>query len=173
MNIAVVVGSSRKKGNTEKISSLLSEKLSAKLYNLSDYEVKPFDYSFNNQNDDFLSLISEVVANDVIFLASPVYWYSPSSQMKTFMDRFSDLLKINKPLGRQLRRKFVGIIATGCDESPKSCFEDIFKNTFNHLGMNYIGMLYISISKDEIDYSIANKKVDDFCTLSSINMKGF
>ena len=39
------------------------------------------------QKDDFQEIISKIVDADVLVIVSPVYYYSVSAQMKTFIDR--------------------------------------------------------------------------------------
>ncbi|SES79618.1 flavodoxin family protein [Thalassotalea agarivorans] len=153
MKIAIVLGTSRRNGNTANLVEYFIEQYPAQctLFHLSNYDIAPYDYNFNNQDDDFLPLITNIIENyDAIILASPVYWYAPSAQMKVFMDRLSDLLVINKPLGRKLKGMSAGVIATGVVSKPNTCFEEIFRATFNYLHMPYIGMLYCTYA-DEIE----------------------
>ena len=152
MSTAIVVGSSRIMGNTHRLASRLSEELNATLFNLADYDIGPFDYAQKNSGDDFLPLMKVLLGYQHFVLASPVYWYAPSSVMKAFVDRWSDLLKFEKDLGRQLRKKSAAVIATGSDEVPAPCFEEIFQRTFAYLGMRYPGMLYCACDED-IDLS--------------------
>lgn len=147
MKIAIIVGSSRLTGNTATLAQHFSEHVpseqnNADIFNLNDYKILPFDYEFNNKDDDFFALITQLLSFDCLIFATPVYWYSPSAQMKTFLDRLSDLLTCHKALGRKLREKSMALIATGYDENPPSCFEDIFRLSARYLGMNYKGMLY-------------------------------
>ena len=94
--------------------------------------------------------MNNLLSYDRIILASPVYWYCASGVMKTFLDRFSDLLKVNKDLGHQLRGKPTALIATGCDQVPAPCFEEAFKLSYAYLGMTYQSMLYCCV-EDDID----------------------
>ena len=146
----IIVGSSRSTGNTAKLAVAVASKLQASVIDLNQYQIAPFDYEFRNSNDDFLTLMKQVLSFDRIILATPMYWYSPSAIMKTFMDRISDLLKVEKDLGRQLRGKQAALLATGCDAIPAACFEQIFSLTFAYLGMRYQGMLYASCESDFI-----------------------
>ena len=151
MRVAIVLGTSRREGNTAKlVNDFISNcEHQVSLYQLSDFHILPYDYEFANQTDDFSTMIDEVVTkHDVILLASPIYWYSPSAQMKVFMDRLTDLLEINKPLGRQLKGKAAGVIATGVDEQPAHSFEQIFSLTFEYLHMRYLGMIYESCPEE-------------------------
>lgn len=129
--------------------------LPATLIDLSDYSIAPFDYEYRNQDDDFMKIASMAIEYDRIVLASPVYWYSPSATMKIFMDRLSDLLKVEKDMGRLLRSKRAALIATGSDSVPAPCFEECFARTYEYLGMRYEGMLYSDSQEPEDDASHA------------------
>ena len=62
---------------------------------------------------DDMSTLCEVIKNaDVIVLATPVYFYSMSGQLKTFIDRLV-------PVYESLQGKEVYIFATGADTDTK------------------------------------------------------
>jgi multimeric flavodoxin WrbA len=42
--------------------------------------------------DDFAAVMERVYAADLLVLATPLYWYGPSAQLKAFLDRWSCLL---------------------------------------------------------------------------------
>ncbi|MFZ6871639.1 flavodoxin family protein [Undibacterium sp. Di27W] len=138
----IIVGSSRSTGNTAELAMAVASKLKASVIDLKQYQIAPFDYEFKNRDDDFLALMKQALSFERIIFATPMYWYAPSATMKTFMDRISDLLKIEKDLGRQLRSKKAALLGTGCDAEPAACFEQVFQLTFAYLGMAYQGMLY-------------------------------
>jgi multimeric flavodoxin WrbA len=142
LSTIIVVGSARSHGNTHQLALALAERIRGDVIDLNDYDFGGFDYEFKNKGDDFPSLIRKILTFDRIIFASPVYWYSPSAVMKKFMDRMSDLMNIEKDLGRQLRTKKAALVATGADVVPGSSFETAFQLTFGYLGMHYQGMLY-------------------------------
>ena len=164
MKVAIVLGTSRQGGNTAHLIDNLSQRIDfpVQVFDLVYYEIAPYDYDYNNQNDDFMSLMEEITEGyDAIILASPVYWYAPSAQLKVFMDRLSDLLDINKPLGRALKGKYAGLIATGVDKQVVSCFEDIFKGTYRYLHMNYLGMQYCPYLDDKADTALIQRLTEE------------
>jgi hypothetical protein len=67
--------------------------------------------------------------------------------MKTFIDRFSDLLALHKDLGRSLRGKSVYLISSGSDIYLPKCLEEQFKLICEYLGMKYAGVHYCSFSE--------------------------
>lgn len=142
MSSVMIMGSSRSDGNTAKLTEHFSLNMGAEIIDLSRYNILPYDYKFQNRDDDFLWLIDRMLAFDNLVFASPVYWYSPSGIMKLFLDRLCDLLEIYKTKGRALKSKKAAVIATGAAEMAPNCFEKIFSSTFEYFGMQYLGLLY-------------------------------
>jgi multimeric flavodoxin WrbA len=141
MKTLIIVGSARPDGNTWRVAQQLKSTIAGTvdLLELSDLTIHTFRYDQQYPADDnFQDFIeAKVLAYDSIVLASPVYWYSMSAQMKTFLDRFSDLLKSRKALGRQLRGKSLSILS--CSGTPESwdCFYAPFRLSADYLGMQY------------------------------------
>ena len=142
MKTAIVLATSRANGNTHQLVDLYLKHQSCDLFSLKDYAISPYDYQHNNQNDDFITLINVLVKYDHLIFATPVYWYAMSAQMKLFFDRLSDLLTIEKALGRALNGKSCSILATGTDTKAPDCFIEPFKLTAKYFGINYTGILY-------------------------------
>lgn len=150
MNTAIILGSSRSEGNTAKLVKQYQQAATSNVsvYDLNSFNIGEFDYAYQNQSDDFHSLFKQLLSYQTLIFATPVYWYSPSARMKTFLDRISDLLSQDKEMGRELKGKSVALLATGGDVEVKHCFEEIFIHTFNYLGCIYNGMLYIPFDGD-------------------------
>jgi len=155
---ALLLGTSRQKGNTSDLVQAIVDKTGLTVYDLKDYNISPYDYEHNNIDDDFIPLIEKLLKFDHIVFASPVYWYSMSAQMKTFFDRLSDLLHVKKELGRKLRGKDSSILSTGASPVAERSFEETFINSFDYLDMNYKGMYYCycdgSFSENEHKHTI-------------------
>lgn len=159
----IILGSSNSDGETKKIVSFVAEKTDYPIVDLKTKNIAEFDYEFKNRNDDFHSLITKIVNTyDIIIFATPVYWYSMSGIMKTFFDRISDCLKIEKETGRKLRGMEMAIISCGSDRKLKDGFHMPFIETAKYLGMKYSsdvhcwvdnGVIPITV-KDELDIFI-------------------
>ena len=102
MKSVLIFASSNPVGNTAEVCNLLAESTDIKVINLNNYQILPFNYAVEEQSDDFIPLMSAILEYDCLILASPVYWYAPCGLMKTFIDKFSDLLHHHKTLGRRL-----------------------------------------------------------------------
>ncbi|MEG1839620.1 MAG: NAD(P)H-dependent oxidoreductase, partial [Bacteroidaceae bacterium] len=85
----IILGSSRKNGNTTKIVDEIAKEHHIDVVNLSDYNISYYDYESKNIEDDFLPLIKKIIENhDTFIFATPIYWYNMSGIMKVFFDRF-------------------------------------------------------------------------------------
>ncbi len=94
--------------------------------------------------DDITDLYEKADLADVIFLVTPVYFYGPSAQIKTFIDRFqarwSRKYLLNQSHRLEDNRKGY-LIATAATKGPK-IFESctlIAKSYFDTIDMEYGG----------------------------------
>ncbi len=118
MKLLAIVGSPRLKGNTNYLVDMAleeAEKLGVQTEKiiLSQYEVNPClghadCASFKSclQKDDASWILDRFCEADGVILATPVYWYNVSAQMKAFIDRNYFLYKHD----RKYRARVVGII---------------------------------------------------------------
>ena len=143
-NTIAIFSSARANGNTEKLLNSLVLNTDIDIINLSDYSFSEYDYEYRNQDDDFLSLIENILSYEKIIFASPVYWYAVTPTMKKFLDRISDLLSVPHLLesGRRLRGKTAYVLCSSVSKEVSSSFISAFKDTFEYLGMFYGGCLH-------------------------------
>ncbi len=118
MKLLAIGGSPRMEGNTNYlVEQALGEaaKLKAQTEKLvlSQYEVNPClghedcaSFDFCQQKDDADWILDRFCEADGVILATPVYWYNVSAQMKAFIDRNYFLYKHD----RKSRARAVGII---------------------------------------------------------------
>lgn len=146
----IIIGSSRKKGNTERIAIEVAKQFDFEIINLSDYQFSYYDYESKNRDDDFFELIKGILEKyDTLIFATPVYWYSMSGIMKVFFDRFSDLIRIEKETGRKLRGKNMAVITNSHDSEIDYDFYIPFKKSADYLGMHYLGQKHFNADKPE------------------------
>lgn len=152
MKKVVIVGSSRNNGDTAKLTKQLIEKTKWDLVNLSNYKISYFDYKHENRDDDYLNLMNEIVQKyETLIFATPVYWYSMSGIMKVFFDRWTDLLTIEKELGRKLRGKKMAALSCSNGNNLGDTFWLPFSETAKYLGMEYLGNIHtIAGEKNEL-----------------------
>lgn len=145
------MGSSNSYGETYNVAKFLCDQTKYPIVDLKTKNIAPFDYEFNNSDDDFLPLMEEIVNNyEIIIFATPVYWYTMSGTMKIFFDRISDCLKTQKETGRKLRGKEMAVLSCGSDKELKNGFHMPFIETANYLGIKYVGEVHCWIEDNEI-----------------------
>jgi multimeric flavodoxin WrbA len=152
MKAIVIAGSSRNDGATKKLIQDLSQLFALEAVDLNDYRFDYYDYEGKNRGDDFLPLMRKLIDNyDVLIFLTPVYWYAMSGIMKVFFDRITDLLSIEKDLGRKLRGKSMAALSVSLGGNLGEHFWLPFSESANYLGMNYLGHLHTFEEEDETD----------------------
>lgn len=147
-NPIVILGSSNSFGHTRKAVLQVIGKEELPLIDLNTIKISNYDYLAQNKNDDFIPLIERIIAHhDTIILATPIYWYTMSAIMKTFIDRWNDLCTIRKDLGRKLNGKKLFVIASFGGANTQG-FEDVFKQTCEYMDIKYLGTSFICSNPD-------------------------
>lgn len=150
MKKLIILGSSRKDGDTKKIVDELIGISGWDCIDLNDYDFGYYDYEHKNLDDDYLGLMREIIAvYDVFIFATPVYWYAMSGIMKVFFDRITDLLDEEKDLGRKLRGKSMAALSCSIGDNLGEAFWLPFSETARYLGMNYLGNTHTIAGNDE------------------------
>ena len=102
--------------------------------------VAPYNYESDYpEGDQFLSVVQQIVRAPVTIIATPVYWYSYSTPMKVFIDRFSDLLTAHRDLGRQLRGKPFALVSSSAEPWPDKTLMEAFSRFCDYLGVTFVG----------------------------------
>ncbi|WP_369048538.1 flavodoxin family protein [Tenacibaculum sp. UWU-22] len=156
MEKVLIVGSSRNDGDAVSLTKQLIEKSKWDLVNLNDYQFSYYNYKHDNRNDDYLSLMKIIIKKyKTLIFVTPVYWYSMSGIMKVFFDRFTDLLTIEKELGKKLRGKKMAVISCSNGNNLGENFWLPFSETAKYLGMDYVGNIH-TITGENNEIEITN-----------------
>jgi len=154
----ILQASSRSKGDSYTIINYLNTNNQFEIIDLKTKNIGHFDYDFNNVDDDFISLMTDVINKyDTIIFVTPVYWYSMSGILKVFFDRFSDLLKTHKELGRKLRGKNMAMISCSNSNDLKEGFTMPFIESANYLGMHYLGDIHTWVENGTIPEEVKER----------------
>jgi multimeric flavodoxin WrbA len=97
--------------------------------------------------DDMQALYSKIQQADVLVLASPIYWFTFSAQLKTCIDRWYAFQPIRHEVWPDKR---IGIVLTYGDSDPYNSGAvnaiNTFQSMFRYLGTEIAGMVYGSAS---------------------------
>ncbi len=145
----IILGSSRKDGNTSAIVDVFNKDFNFEVIHLIEKNIGYYDYEHRNLDDDFHKIIDNIIQKDLIIFATPVYWYTMSAPLKTFFDRFSDLVRIRKETGRKLKGKAMMVISCG-SYALDFDFYLPFRKSAEYLHMNYIGDVHGWMTSDTV-----------------------
>jgi len=155
----IILGSARKGGDTQKLVNRLFNKENATVLDLLDYHIFPYNYGgVYPKEDSFLLLINQMLKHQKIIFATPVYWYAMSGLIKTFFDRMTDVVTIQKQFGRKMNGKEVYLVSVGTDDALSQGFEVPFRLTAAYFDMNFIASYYCRTDK----IAIERKEKHDF-----------
>jgi len=145
----VILGTSRSKGNTRRVLETIISGRPVEIVDLSKLQLSAYDYEHQNAGDDFIPLIESIASKQLLILATPVYWFTMSAQLKIFIDRLGDLFTIRNDLGRLLRGKSLAVVASGTNRELPPGFESAFRLTCEYLGMQYVGAFNWRFKKND------------------------
>ncbi|PTX60806.1 multimeric flavodoxin WrbA [Melghirimyces profundicolus] len=147
MGIAVLYGSSRKNGNSERLARLLVRGFDADHIYLTHYRIEPIvDYRHVEPgpypDDDYRKLMNRVLKQDTLVFATAIYWYGLPGRLKLFIDRWSQSLRENRgDFLAKLSGKQAYVIAVGDDEPHVKGQPLIqqFQYIFDFVGIRFAG----------------------------------
>jgi multimeric flavodoxin WrbA len=162
-NVMIVVGSPRKRGNSSTLAKQVASGAkdagaAVELVFLHGMDIKPCSACEGCRKkrgidcvirDDMRTLYPKMRAADAIVIASPIYWFTVSSQTKLFMDRWyafgaDENYKV-------LAEKKFGIVLAYADADPfiSGAVNALrtFQDAFHYLGAEVVGTVYGSAAK--------------------------
>ncbi len=88
-------------------------------------------------NDDMESILELMENSQVWVLGSPIYWWGPTAQMKTFIDRWYGA----KHAKFQNKRIILAVPLGGSNDELAQNTIGMFKNIIDYLGMKLVGTI--------------------------------
>ena len=160
MNILILSGSPRKGGNTELLVEAFvkgaSQKHHVEVVSVHDYKVNPcmgcnacFKSESNScvQKDDMPLIYEKMAVADMLVIASPVYFYGLSAQLKAVIDRF------HNPIRDTYHIKKTALLLVGAASLPE-LFDGIlaqYRLCLNFFKLENAGRVLVRGVKDKGD----------------------
>ena len=160
MNILILTGSPRKDGNTDLLVKAFAKGASqqhhVEVVSVHDYKVNPCmgcNACFKNkanacvQNDDMPLIYEKMSGADMLVIASPVYFYGLSAQLKAVIDRF------HNPIRDTFRLKKMALLLVGAATLPE-LFDSIlaqYRLCLNFFKLEDAGRVLVRGVKDKGD----------------------
>lgn len=159
-NVVVLVGSMRKGGNTDLLAQAFIEGASknndVEVVSVADYKINPCigcNSCFTReghkcfQKDDMQKVYGKLKTADLVVIASPVYFYGISAQLKAVVDRLHTPMRQNFPI------KKLALILVGAATLPE-LFDAIkmqYQLVLSFFELEDAGMVLVSGAKDKGD----------------------
>ena len=174
-NIIILVGSMRKNGNTARLVQSFADGAvqnnNVEIVYVADYNVNPcigcnscFAREGNQcfQDDDMVQIYEKLRNADIVVIASPVYFYGISAQLKAIVDR------LHTPMRNTFHIKKLGLLLVGAAELP-NLFDPIimqYQMVLDFFKLESIGMVLVRGVKEigDIDDSPALKEAYELGT---------
>ena len=155
--VLVLLGSPRRNGN----SAILAEQITkgaksagaeVEIIFLHGMKIKPCQSCYTCQkpdskgcaiDDDMQSIYLKLIKADAWVIASPVFWFNMSAQIKLFMDRCFALPAYKKDcfVGKRIA---IAMSYGDTDPFTSGCVNALrtFQDTFRYVGAKIVGMVY-------------------------------
>ena len=160
MNILILAGSPRKGGNTDLLVEAFvkgaSQKHHVEVVFVRDYKVSPCmgcNACFRNeqhicvQKDDISIIYEKMASADMLVIASPVYFYGLSAQLKAVIDR------CHNPIRDTFKIKMMALLLIGAATLPE-LFDSIltqYQLCLNFFKLEDAGRILVRGVKDKGD----------------------
>ncbi|GFI60949.1 putative NAD(P)H-dependent FMN-containing oxidoreductase YwqN [Clostridiales bacterium] len=158
--IVVLVGSMRKGGNTDLLVQAFADGASknniVETVSVADYKINAcigcnFCFTSENnkcfQNDDMPAVYDKLRVADMVVIASPVYFYGISAQLKAIIDR------LHTPMRNTFQIKKTALILVGA-ATLTELFDAIklqYQLVLNFFHLEDVGMVLVKGCKDKGD----------------------
>lgn len=171
-NIIILVGSMRKNGNTARLVQSFADGAvqnnNVEIVYVADYNVNPcigcnscFVREGNQcfQDDDMVKIYEKLRNADIVVIASPVYFYGISAQLKAIVDR------LHTPMRNTFHIKKLGLFLVGAAQFP-NLFDPIlmqYQMVLDFFKLESIGTVLVRGVNDigDIDGNSALKEAYD------------
>jgi multimeric flavodoxin WrbA len=158
--IVILVGSMRKGGNTDMLAKSFAKGASknniVELISVADYSVNPCigcnscfkrENNLCFQNDDMIKIYDKLRKADIVAVASPVYFYGISAQLKAIIDR------LHTPMRNEFHIKKLALLLVGAATLPE-LFDPIklqYQLILNFFNLEDVGMVLVRGVKEKGD----------------------
>ena len=159
VKVLILKGSPRIDGNTWIMADRIAagaEEVRAQVESvyLNGLDIQPCDHCDSCKGghdvgcvveDDMQDLYPKLRAADAILIASPVYWFNVSAQVKAVIDRIYALAG-DEPTDHALSTKRFGVVMAGEDKDPfvagaVNAFR-AFQDMFRYIGAELVGLVF-------------------------------
>lgn len=142
LNAIILQGTLKKEGfsNTQVLSEFLEEhfrkqEIGCRIIRLVEHAILPGTYSDMGPGDAWPDILEQVLAADIIVLATPIWWNNQSSEIQKVIERLDELHdEIMAGKKSRLEGKAGGIVITGDSDGAQHVIANL-SNFYNAIGL--------------------------------------
>jgi multimeric flavodoxin WrbA len=144
MKATILLGTLKKTGlsNTEVLCEffqqhLEAQKIECSIIKLVEHSIFPGNYNDMGEGDDWPKILKQILASDIILLASPIWWNNHSSETQRVIERLDELHdEIMAGKESRLAGKVGGVLVTGDSDGAQTIIANV-GNFFNAIGLTF------------------------------------
>lgn len=126
--------SQNRNGNTAALGRKIFASQTYEQINLRDYQIHQLGQD-NEKDDQFDQVLAKIKTADVVVFGTPIYWSDMSGYMKTFIDRFGQLM--GEP---GFTNKRSALVITGTEPSDAvGPVTHVFDHLTSRMGWHFVG----------------------------------
>jgi multimeric flavodoxin WrbA len=142
MKAIILLATLKKEGlsNTQVLSEFLAEhfqkqQVETEIVQLVQHNILPGTYDSMGEGDEWPSILSKVLAADIVIFATPIWWGNHSSEMQKVIERLDAVHdEIMEGKTSRLDGKVGGIVVTGDSDGAQHVIAGL-ANFFNAIGL--------------------------------------
>ncbi|QHL86855.1 flavodoxin family protein [Nibribacter ruber] len=142
MKAIILLGTLKKTGlsNTEVLCEFFQKHLEVQniecsILKLVEHSILPGTYNDMGEGDDWPHILEQILASDILLLASPIWWNNHSSETQRVIERLDELHdEILEGKESRLLGKVGGVLVTGDSDGAQTIIANV-GNFFNAVGI--------------------------------------
>ncbi|HNX81438.1 MAG TPA: flavodoxin family protein [Candidatus Omnitrophota bacterium] len=160
INVLMIVGSPLKNGNTFLLAEAFMQGVSSRGATIEEVHVSNLSFKVSGCtscrqcqrnteygciiNDDASAVVKRMIGAHVIVIATPLYFFSASAQVKVIVDRMFSLYKWDNESNTMetvLKGKTLVLLASAFENAGLTMLEGPFRQTADYSGMKFESLL--------------------------------
>lgn len=137
--------SPNKNGNTYHIGEKILANKEHEILQMVDYKISQYGQVY--EDDQIWEVFKEIEKVDTLLIGAPVYWYTVSGILKTFIDRLYMLPEAEVLKGKKL---YLFAEGTAPDEATKNSIDFLANRVATLMGMELKGVITDTSDGNEI-----------------------
>jgi multimeric flavodoxin WrbA len=157
MKATILLGTLKKSelSNTAALAEFLvgfleKENVDCNIIRLVDYSIWPGTCTHMGEGDEWPMILDELLKSQIIIMATPIWWNSPSSEIQRVIERLDELHdEIMQGSPSRLAGKVGGVVISGDSDGAQSVIASV-ANFYNAIGLTFPPFASLSVLSGQL-----------------------